>query len=58
MRIDAHQHFWKYHAQQQQWIDHHMSAIKRDFLPVSLYKPMKRGRKQIFSWIWLDSIPL
>jgi len=36
MRIDAHQHFWKYHAQQQQWIDHHMSAIKRDFLPEQL----------------------
>jgi len=38
MRIDAHQHFWKYHAQQQQWIDHHMSAIKRDFLPITTTK--------------------
>jgi L-fuconolactonase len=33
MRIDAHQHFWRYTAAEYGWIDESMSALWRDFLP-------------------------
>jgi L-fuconolactonase len=33
MRIDAHQHFWKYNPARDTWITDKMSALKRDFLP-------------------------
>jgi len=36
MRIDAHQHFWKYSAAEYEWISDEMGALKRDFLPHDL----------------------
>jgi L-fuconolactonase len=36
MRIDAHQHFWRYDAARDGWITGEMSAIRRDFLPPDL----------------------
>lgn len=36
MRIDAHQHFWRYTSQEFGWIDERMAAIRRDFLPNDL----------------------
>jgi L-fuconolactonase len=33
VRIDAHQHFWKYDARQYDWIDETMTPLRRDFLP-------------------------
>ena len=33
MRVDAHQHFWRYDPQRDKWIDDNMSVLKRDFLP-------------------------
>ena len=36
MKIDAHQHFWKYHAMRHSWIREEMSVLKRDFLPENL----------------------
>ncbi|MFK7742437.1 MAG: amidohydrolase [Planctomycetota bacterium] len=36
MRIDAHQHFWRYRAADYPWIDGSMQAIARDFLPEHL----------------------
>lgn len=33
MRIDAHQHFWKYDPVRDAWIDTTMGALRRDFLP-------------------------
>ena len=36
IRIDAHQHFWQYHAPEFDWIDDAMSMIRRDFLPADL----------------------
>jgi L-fuconolactonase len=36
MKIDAHQHFWKYSPQRDAWITDDMAAIQRDFLPVDL----------------------
>ncbi len=38
-RIDAHQHFWKYHPVRDAWITDEMTAIQRDFLPDDL-KPI------------------
>lgn len=37
IRIDAHQHFWKYSAEEYEWIDESMAALKRDFLPSDLH---------------------
>lgn len=39
MRIDSHQHFWKYDPIKNSWIDDNMKVIRRDFLPSDL-KPI------------------
>ena len=39
MRIDAHQHFWKYSPAEYGWITDTMAELKRDFLPEDL-KPL------------------
>ena len=39
MRLDSHQHFWKYNPVRDRWIDETMGAIRRDFLPLEL-KPI------------------
>lgn len=39
MRLDAHQHFWQYSAEQYEWIDDAMQPLRRDFLPAEL-KPL------------------
>jgi L-fuconolactonase len=36
MRIDAHQHFWRYTPAEYGWIDDSMAPIRRDFLPNDL----------------------
>jgi L-fuconolactonase len=36
MRIDAHQHFWRYSAVAYDWISDEMTALRRDFLPGDL----------------------
>ncbi len=36
MKIDAHQHFWKYNAHRDAWIDDSMTALKRNFQPEEL----------------------
>jgi L-fuconolactonase len=36
MRIDSHQHFWKYNPVRDSWITDEMSVLKRDFLPEDL----------------------
>jgi L-fuconolactonase len=41
MVIDAHQHFWKYDAEQFGWIDDSMSVLRRDFLPGHLETVMR-----------------
>jgi L-fucono-1,5-lactonase len=33
MKIDAHQHFWRYDAARDAWITEDMAVLKRDFLP-------------------------
>ena len=37
MRIDAHQHFWKYDSERFEWITDDMAELRRDFLPEDLY---------------------
>ena len=36
MRLDSHQHFWRYDPAQHVWMDERMTALKRDFLPAEL----------------------
>lgn len=46
MRIDAHQHFWKFDPVRDAWIDETMQAIRRDFLPEQL--------EPLFQWHRID----
>jgi L-fuconolactonase len=39
MRIDAHQHFWRYQAEEYAWIGDDKQGLRRDFGPVDL-KPL------------------
>lgn len=36
MRIDAHQHFWRYRPETHAWITDALAPLKRDFLPADL----------------------
>jgi len=40
MRIDAHQHFWRYNAAEYGWIDESMQSLRRDFLPQELKREL------------------
>jgi L-fuconolactonase len=44
MRIDAHQHFWRYNPQEYGWIDDSISALRRDFMPADLQPELERSR--------------
>lgn len=39
--IDTHQHFWKYHKDEYDWIGEKMIFIKKDFMPEDLEKEIK-----------------
>jgi L-fuconolactonase len=43
VKIDAHQHFWKYSAAEYGWIDDQMSIIRRDFLPSDLEREIRNA---------------
>lgn len=43
MRIDAHQHFWRYDAEEYDWIDDSMASLRRDFGPVDLKPELERA---------------
>src|SRR5208282_5531185 len=36
MKIDAHQHFWKYETERDAWITEEMAVLRRDFSPDDL----------------------
>ena len=38
--IDAHQHYWRYSADEYGWIDDSMASIRRDFLPLDARREM------------------
>ncbi|HUP41302.1 MAG TPA: amidohydrolase family protein [Vicinamibacterales bacterium] len=40
MRIDSHQHFWRYTPDEYGWIEASMAALRRDFLPAELRREM------------------
>lgn len=40
MRIDAHQHFWKYDPLRHSWINDAMATIRKDFMPEDLIKEL------------------
>jgi len=41
IRIDSHQHFWKYDPREYGWIEERMGALRRDFLPADLEPQLK-----------------
>lgn len=43
MRVDSHQHFWRYSAQQHPWIDDSMAVLRRDFMPPELELELKQA---------------
>jgi L-fuconolactonase len=43
MRVDAHQHFWRYDAGEYGWIDDTMAPLRRDFLPDDLAPELERA---------------
>jgi L-fuconolactonase len=36
MKLDAHQHFWRYNPSEFPWVTEDMAALRRDFLPADL----------------------
>ncbi len=42
MRIDSHQHFWRYNPAEYAWIDDSMQPLRRDFLPDDLKPELRR----------------
>jgi L-fuconolactonase len=43
MRIDAHQHFWRYNPEEYGWIDDSMASLRSDFLPADLKPELDRA---------------
>lgn len=43
MRIDSHQHFWKYYPLKNAWITDDMKVIQRDFLPADLLQLLEEN---------------
>lgn len=43
LKIDAHQHFWKFDPVRDSWITEDMSVIQRDFLPQDLQPILERN---------------
>ena len=44
MRIDSHQHFWKYNPVKDAWITENMKVIQRDFLPSDLHPLLNENK--------------
>ncbi len=42
MKIDSHQHFWKYDPVRHAWIDGSMQVIQRDFMPEDLLPKLEK----------------
>jgi L-fuconolactonase len=46
MRLDAHQHYWIFDPQRDQWITDEMQVIRRDFLPADLQPELEKNQIQ------------
>jgi L-fuconolactonase len=44
MRIDSHQHFWKYNSVRDSWITQEMGILRKDFLPGDLQPLLQRNK--------------
>lgn len=44
MRIDAHQHFWKYDPVRDDWITEEIKILKNDFLPANLQPLLEKSK--------------
>jgi L-fuconolactonase len=42
VKIDSHQHFWRYEPTRHQWITDEMAVLKRDFLPAELTRELQQ----------------
>ena len=43
MKIDAHQHFWKFNHAEYEWINEDMQVLKQDYLPNNLYPELLKS---------------
>lgn len=43
MKIDAHQHFWKYNPERDAWITEEMRVIRKDFFPDDLFPLLEQN---------------
>lgn len=43
MRVDAHQHFWKFHPIRDDWITDEMVVIRKDFLPQDFQSVLQKN---------------
>jgi L-fuconolactonase len=43
MKVDSHQHFWRYSPNEYGWIDDSMVALQRDYLPAEAKREMDRA---------------
>lgn len=43
LKIDSHQHFWKYEDSMSDWITSDMSVLRRDFMPEDLEPILKKN---------------
>ena len=43
LKIDSHQHFWKYHPNIHGWMDSSMEIIKKDFLAADLFPLLQKN---------------
>jgi len=44
MKIDSHQHFWRYEPARHGWISDAMAVLKRDFLPADLNRELQANQ--------------
>jgi len=44
MRIDSHQHLWRYDPRKYAWINDEMKALQRDYLPEDLERNLREAR--------------
>ena len=43
MRVDAHQHFWRYDPVEHNWMNEEMEVLKHDYLPGDLLPLLDEG---------------
>lgn len=43
LRIDAHQHFWRYTPEEYGWIDDSIASLRRNFLPEDLWREIQQA---------------